>query len=125
MRLILEFDKFKPEYRPIRLFKKDSYLVNFDENKTEEKEKLVRSTKSDDHWAITVSAALYPPITINTVPGSKPSMANNFLIILVLSRSLDVKIRRIQISLAILSRLSRHSVVLFVQYVRFLMSLGV
>ena len=43
MRLILEFDKFKPEYRPIRLFKKDSYLVNFDENKTEEKEKLVRS----------------------------------------------------------------------------------
>jgi hypothetical protein len=43
MRLILEFDKFKPEYRPIRLFKTDSYLVNFDENKTEEKERLIRS----------------------------------------------------------------------------------
>ncbi len=43
MRLILEFDKFKPEYRPIRLFKTDKYLINFDAGKTEEKEKLVRS----------------------------------------------------------------------------------
>jgi len=43
MRLILEFDKFKPEYRPIRLFKIDKYLINFDAAKTEEKEKLVRS----------------------------------------------------------------------------------
>lgn len=43
MRLILEFDQFKPEYRPIRLFKTDNYLVNFDVDKTEEKEKLVRS----------------------------------------------------------------------------------
>ena len=43
MRLILEFDKFKPEYRPIRLFKTDNYLINFDPDKTEEKEKLVRS----------------------------------------------------------------------------------
>lgn len=43
MRLILEFDKFKPEYRPVRLFKKNSYEVNFDSGKTEEKEKLVRS----------------------------------------------------------------------------------
>jgi len=43
MRLILEFDKFKPEYRPIRLSKKDSYLVNFSVDKTEDKEKLIRS----------------------------------------------------------------------------------
>lgn len=43
MRLILEFDKFKPEYRPIRLCKKGYYLVNFDSSKTEEKEKLIRS----------------------------------------------------------------------------------
>lgn len=47
MRLILEFDKFKPEYRPIRLFKLDNYLVNFDVDKTEEKEKLVRSIIND------------------------------------------------------------------------------
>ena len=55
MRLILEFDKFKPEYRPIRLFKTDKYLINFDADKTEEKEKLVRSIINE----------YYPEIKIN------------------------------------------------------------
>lgn len=47
MRLILEFDKFKPSYTPIRLFKKNSYLINFDVDKIEEKEKLIRSIISE------------------------------------------------------------------------------
>jgi hypothetical protein len=55
MRLILEFDKFKPEYRPIRLFKRGSYEVIFTEDKTEEKEKLVRSIINDYYPGINKS----------------------------------------------------------------------
>lgn len=47
MKIILEFDKFKPEYRPIKLEKRGIYLVNFDVEQTEKKEKLIRSIIND------------------------------------------------------------------------------
>lgn len=58
MRIILEFDKFKAEYRPIRLFKADCYLVNFGVDKTEEKEKLVRSIINDYYPDINKSTSI-------------------------------------------------------------------
>lgn len=58
MRIILEFDKFKAEYRPIRLFKGDCYLVNFGVDKTEEKEKLVRSIINDYYPDINKSTSI-------------------------------------------------------------------
>lgn len=47
MKLILEYDKFRAEYRPIKLSKRDQYDINFNKDDIEKKEKLVRGILND------------------------------------------------------------------------------
>ena len=47
MKLILEYDQFRAEYRPIKLSKKENYDVNFSIEDIEKKEKLIRQILND------------------------------------------------------------------------------